>query len=81
MVRTGSAARKRPRMYFAAGSESPDLPTSILLAVISDALHAVGGGHRPVDVEVTADLRFTVTDNQPPDLNDLGQPRPASTDR
>lgn len=71
------AVRKRPGMYFGADAGSPDLPTSILLAVISDALHpAEGEGHRPVDAEVTADLRFTVTDDQPQDLNDLGQLKP-----
>src|SRR5579862_4633869 len=71
------AVRKRPGMYFGAGPESPDLPTGILQAVTNDALHAVGGGtHRLVNVDVTADLCFTVTDDQPPDLDDLGQPKP-----
>jgi len=42
----GEAVRKHPQMYFAADSGSPDLPTSILRAVISDALHAAGGRHR-----------------------------------
>jgi len=70
------AVRKRPVMYFGAGSASPDLPTSILRGVINDALHPVGGGHRRADAEVTADLRFTVTDDQLPDLDHLGEPRP-----
>ena len=70
------AVRKRPGMYFRTGPESPDLPTSILLEVVYDALHPADGGHRQVDVEVTADLRFTVTADQPPDLDDLGEPKP-----
>jgi hypothetical protein len=70
------AVRKRPGMYFAAGPESPDLPTGVLRAVIGDALHAPNGDHHHVDVEVAGDLRFTVADDQPPDLNDLGRPKP-----
>lgn len=70
------SVRKRTGMYFAAGWESPDLPTCILRAVIGDALHALNGDHHHVDVEVVGDLRFTVADDQPPDLNDLGQPKP-----
>lgn len=70
------AVRKRPGMYFAAEPDSPDLPTSILQGVINDALHAAGGGHRPVDVEIAADLSFTVTDDQALDLDDLGEPKP-----
>lgn len=70
------AVRMRPGMYFAAELDSPDLPTNILKCVINDVLHAPGGGHHPVDVEVTTDMGFTVTDEQPPDLDDLGEPKP-----
>lgn len=71
------AVRKRTGMYFAVAPDSPALPTNVLRGVIDDALHPAGGGaHRTVDIEVTADLRFTVTDDQPPDLDGLREPEP-----
>src|ERR1700722_4044415 len=70
------AVRKRAGMYFPAEPGSLGLLTGILQGVIGDALHADDGGHRPVDVEITAGLRFTVTDNQPLDLDDPGAPKP-----
>jgi hypothetical protein len=74
------AVRKRTGMYFAVAPDSPDLPTNILRGVIEDALHLVGGGHCTVDIEVTADLRFTVADDQPLSLDDLGEPKPGFYD-
>jgi DNA gyrase/topoisomerase IV subunit B len=60
------SVRNRTGMYFGVEPHSPDLATNILRGVIDDALHPAGGGaHRTVDIEVTADLRFTVTDDQP----------------
>jgi hypothetical protein len=75
------AVRKRTGMYFAVAPDSPDLPASILRCVAEDALHpASGGRHCTVDVEVTADLCFTVTDDQPLSLDDLGEPKPGFYD-
>ena len=74
--------RQRPGMYFGAESDSPNLPAIILQVVTGDALHAADGSHRPVDVEVTGDLCFTVTDEHPPQaLTTLASPGRASTDR
>jgi DNA gyrase/topoisomerase IV subunit B len=70
------AVRKRAGMYLPAEPGSLGLPTGILQGVIGDALHAADGGHRPVDVEITAGLRFSVTNDQPPDLDDPGEPKP-----
>jgi len=70
------AVRNRPGMYFPTEPDSLGLPVGILQGVVGDALHAADGSHRPVDVEITSGLRFTVTDDQPPDLDDLGEPKP-----
>jgi hypothetical protein len=74
------AVRKRTGMYFAVAPDSPDLPSNILRGVILEALHGVGGGHCSVVAEVTADLCFTVADNQPPSLSDPGEPEPGFYD-
>jgi hypothetical protein len=74
------SVRKRTGMYFAVGPGSSDLPSNVLRGVIQDALHPVGGGHRPVVAEVTADLCFTVADDQPLFLSDLGEPEPGFYD-
>src|SRR5258708_6908071 len=69
------SVHKRTGMYFAVAPDSPDLPTNILLGVIDDALHPVGGvGHCTVYMEVTADLSFTMTDDQAPALDDDAEP-------
>jgi hypothetical protein len=71
------SVRKRTGMYFGVALNSLDLPTRVLRRVIDDALHPVGGGpHRAVDVEVTGDLRLTMTDDQPPLLDPFGEPEP-----
>lgn len=71
------SVRKRTGMYFAVAPNSPDLPTNIVRGVIDDALHPVGNGpHHTVDIEITTDLRFTVTDDQPPAFDDVGEPMP-----
>jgi DNA gyrase/topoisomerase IV subunit B len=74
------AVRKRTGMYFGVARDSPDLPTNVLRAVIDDALHPVGDGHCTVDIAVTADLSFTVIDDQPLSLDDLGEPKPGFYD-
>lgn len=71
------SVRKRTGMYFAVAPHSPDLPTNVLRGVIDDALHPAGGDiHHTVEIEVADDLRFTVSDDQPPALDDRGEPRP-----
>lgn len=71
------SVRKRTGMYFAVAPDSPDLPTNIVRGVINDALHPVGDGpHHTVDIEITTDLRFTVSDDQPPACDDAGEPAP-----
>jgi hypothetical protein len=72
--------RKRTGMYFAVAPDSPDLPSNILRGVIQDALHCAGGGHCTVVADVTADLSFTVADDQPLFLSDLGEPEPGFYD-
>jgi len=71
------AVRKRTGMYFAVAPNSPDLPTNIVRGVIDDALHPVGNdAHHTVDIEITTDLCFMVTDDQPPAFDDVGEPMP-----
>ena len=74
------SVRKHTGMYFGVAPDSPDLPASVLRRVIEDALHPAGGGHCTVDVEITADLCFTVTDDQPLTLDGLGEPKPGFYD-
>jgi hypothetical protein len=80
VVSFGDAVRKRTGMYFAVAPDSPDLPSNILRGVVQDALHCVGGGHCTVVAEVTAGLCFTVADDQPLSLSDLGEPGPGFCD-
>jgi hypothetical protein len=74
------AVRKRTGMHFRVAPDSPELPSSILRGVIQDALHPAGGGHCTVVAEVTADLCFTVADDQSLFLSDLGEPEPGFYD-
>jgi DNA gyrase/topoisomerase IV subunit B len=76
MLSFEEAVRKRTGMYFRVAPDSPDLPANILGGAIDDALHPVGGGHCTVEVEVTGNLRFTVTDDQPLSLDGAGEPEP-----
>ncbi|MEV4314911.1 hypothetical protein [Actinocrispum sp. NPDC049592] len=81
VVSLQDAVRKRTEMCFGVARDNPDLATNILRAVIDDALHPAGGGaHRMVDIEIVGDLRFTVTDDLPPLLDDLGEPQPGFYD-
>ncbi|SEG77589.1 hypothetical protein SAMN05444920_104507 [Nonomuraea solani] len=59
------SVRERPAMYFRVAREDPALPTEILRAVLSDALHLMGGDHAQAGAEITGDLSFTVWDDQP----------------
>jgi DNA gyrase/topoisomerase IV subunit B len=62
------AVRRWPGMYFGVGKEDPRLVTRIFCAVVDHAFHpaaAVAARHTPVVVaEITADLAFSVTDDQ-----------------
>lgn len=68
--------RKHTGMYFAVAPSSPDLPTNIVRRVLGDALHSEGdASHHNVDIEIAGDLRFTVTDDQPPISDDASEPK------
>jgi DNA gyrase/topoisomerase IV subunit B len=71
--------RKRPGMYFGAGRGDPRLATELLCAVVGYAFHpaaTVAAGHTPhVVVEITADLGFSVTDDQAEALTGTGVPQ------
>ncbi|MFF3443921.1 hypothetical protein [Streptosporangium sp. NPDC002721] len=67
--------RKRPAMYFGVGQRHPDLPTRILAALMTDALHLQDGEHRRTNVEIIGDLRFTVVDDQIRETDEQGVPR------
>jgi DNA gyrase/topoisomerase IV subunit B len=70
------SVRKRTGMYFAVAPNSPDLPTNIVRGVIDDALHSArASAHHTFEIEVTGDLRFTVADDQPPALDERGEPK------
>ncbi|MEV4539086.1 hypothetical protein AB0J82_35465 [Asanoa sp. NPDC049518] len=62
------AVRRRPGMYFGASMADPRLATCVLGAVVRDAFHPatrVAASHVPsVVVEITADLAFSVADDQ-----------------
>jgi DNA gyrase/topoisomerase IV subunit B len=70
--------RKRPEMHFGVGQGDPRLATELLCAVVGHALHpaaTVAVSHTPhVVVEITADLEFSVTDDQVDALTDTGVP-------
>jgi DNA gyrase/topoisomerase IV subunit B len=71
--------RKRPEMYFGVGQGDPRLATELLCAVVGYAFHpaaTVAASHTPhVVVEITADLEFSVTDDQADALTETGVPR------
>ncbi|MFF5960856.1 ATP-binding protein [Streptomyces luteogriseus] len=56
--------RARPALYFCVERGSPELPTEVLQRVVWDALHRRDGTHGQISVEITADLSFTVEDDQ-----------------
>jgi hypothetical protein len=62
------SVRRRPGMYFGVGKEDPRLATRVLCAVVGGAFHPaakVAACHTPdVVAEITADLVFSVTDDQ-----------------
>jgi hypothetical protein len=64
-----AAVRARPGMYFRFGQGDPRLPSSVLCAVVGHVLHpatAVAPAHTlSALVEVTGDLAFTVTFDEP----------------
>ncbi|GAB7036383.1 MULTISPECIES: hypothetical protein [Catenuloplanes] len=66
------SVRRRTRVYFGVDRGSPELPTRILEAVARQAFHPWPDGpaaHVPrVVVEISADLVFSVTDDQPDTL-------------
>ncbi|WP_157520114.1 hypothetical protein [Herbidospora daliensis] len=64
VLRFEDSVRNRPAMYFRVGQ---------LRAVIMDALHSGEGEHPNVGVEITRDLRFTVTLHHVAD--ESGRPR------
>ncbi|WP_392969907.1 hypothetical protein [Streptomyces sp. LN245] len=67
-----------PGMYFGAGREDPVPATEVLCRVVGHALHPATGVARPhslrVIVEVSADLAFSVTDDQSGPLDEQGMP-------
>jgi DNA gyrase/topoisomerase IV subunit B len=71
--------RKRPEMYFGVGQGDPHLATELLCAVVGYAFHpaaTVAASHTPhVVVEITADLEFSVTDDQADALTETGVPQ------
>jgi DNA gyrase/topoisomerase IV subunit B len=70
--------RKRPEMYFGVGRGDPRLATELLCAVAESAFHPaakIAASHTPhVVVEITADLEFSVTDDQADALTGTGVP-------
>ncbi|MEV5765491.1 hypothetical protein AB0L34_13105 [Micromonospora sp. NPDC052213] len=72
------SVRKRPGMYFGVGREDPRLATRVFCAVVGHAFHPatrVAASHTPdVVAEITADLIFSVTDDQADILTGRGMP-------
>ncbi|MEV6750571.1 hypothetical protein AB0N21_40710 [Streptomyces sp. NPDC051080] len=73
------AVRARPGMYFGVGREEPMLASQVLCQVIGHVLHpapSVAPSHslRAV-VEISADLAFSVTDDQAAPLDEQRRPR------
>jgi DNA gyrase/topoisomerase IV subunit B len=70
--------RKRPGMYFGVGKTDSRMATRVLCAVVGHALHpaaAVAPRHVPgVIAEITADLAFSVTDDQADTLTGTDEP-------
>jgi hypothetical protein len=68
VLEVDEAVRRRPGMYFGVAREDPRFATAVLRAVLLHALHpsaALAPDHTPrVYAEITADLAFTVTDDQ-----------------
>ncbi|MEU4771594.1 hypothetical protein [Micromonospora sp. NPDC023644] len=73
------SVRKQPGMYFGVGREDPRLATRVLCAVVGHAFHPptrVAASHTPdVVAEITADLVFSVTDDQADILTGRGMPK------
>lgn len=73
------AVRKRPGMYFGVGPGDPGLATKVLCAVVRHAFHPaarVADSHTTrVVVDITADLVFSVTDDQAETLTSQDTPR------
>lgn len=73
------SVRKRPGMYFGVGRDDPRLATRVLCTVVGHAFHPatrVAASHSPdVVAEITADLVFSVTDDQADVLTGPGMPR------
>jgi hypothetical protein len=79
VVEFDDTVRARPGMYFGVSRVDPRLPTWILRAVVGHAFHPatrVAGSHVPnVVAEGTADLAFSVTDDQAETLADQDLPQ------
>ncbi|MEV4481509.1 hypothetical protein [Micromonospora coxensis] len=73
------SVRKMPGMYFGVGREDPRLATRVLCAVVGHAFHPatrVAASHTPdVIAEITADLVFSVADDQADVLTGRGLPK------
>nr|BFE58058.1 hypothetical protein GCM10020063_025840 [Dactylosporangium thailandense] len=73
------AVRGRPGMHFGASRTDPRLPTWVLRTVVAHAFHpgtSVAANHAPdVVAEITADLAFSVTDDQAETLAGQDVPR------
>jgi DNA gyrase/topoisomerase IV subunit B len=68
--------RKRPEMYFGVGQGDPHLATELLCAVVGYAFHPAAASHAAhVVVEITADLEFSVADDQADALTETGVPQ------
>jgi DNA gyrase/topoisomerase IV subunit B len=73
------AVRKRPGMYFGASHENTELATRVLCSVLGHALHPAAGvapSHTlRARAEISADLAFSVMDDQANPFDAQGLPR------
>ncbi|MFD9320573.1 hypothetical protein ACFWDQ_23355 [Streptomyces sp. NPDC060053] len=71
--------RRCPGMYFRVGPRSPEFATSVLCRVLSSALHPdtrLAPDHTlRVDVGISGDLAFAVTDDHAGQMDRQGRPR------
>ncbi|MEU8894453.1 hypothetical protein [Nocardia sp. NPDC048505] len=76
----GESVRSRPGMYFGVGRDDPELPTRVLGAVLGDLLHPPPRSSlRPpirVRADITADLAFSIGNDQLDPLDDRNLPVP-----
>ncbi|RBJ08187.1 hypothetical protein DRA43_06880 [Micromonospora provocatoris] len=79
VVQFDAFVRKRPAMYFGVGRQDPRLATRVLCAVVGHAFHPatrIAASHTPhVLAEITADLAFSVADDQADLLTGQGVPK------